>query len=355
MRRLLFLLLIVAAAMAALVKAGEFGLGPVVVTREDEQKLILLLKNPRDEATKPGISLRIPFLEEVRTFDRRWLHLNSKARLVQTMDRERVVVDNYVIWRIADPLQFYKSFPTGIEKAELQIDREVGGNLREVVGQHSIPQVLTEERESIMNAVTEKSAQALVRFGIEVRDVRINRTELPPGAEENVYARMRAERERLARKHRAEGEEQARTIRADADRRARVIVAEAREKAERLRGEGEAEAARIYADAYARDLGFYEFVRSLDAYRKTLGEGTTLVLPPEHEFFHTLNKGGSDLRPSAPPPVAAPAPAPAAARPAAAARPPAAAPAPVPAPPPAAAPEPPPPGAVPPAGEATAP
>lgn len=311
MRRLLFLGLVVAAALVALVKAGEYGIGPVVVTREDEQKLILLLKDPREEATQPGLSLRIPFLEEVRTFDRRWLHLNSKSRLVQTMDRERVLVDNYVIWRISDPLQFYKAFPTGVEKAELQIDREVGANLREVVGQHSIPEVLTEKREAIMKQVSEQSAAALRRFGIEVRDVRINRTELPPGAEENVYARMRAERERLARKHRAEGEEQARTIRADADRRARVIVAEAREKSERLRGEGEAEAARIYADAYARDADFYEFVRSLEAYRKTLGEGTTLVLPPEHEFFHTLNTGGSDLRPSAPPPVAAPPPAPA--------------------------------------------
>jgi membrane protease subunit HflC len=316
MRRLLFFLLVVAASLAALVKAGEYGLGPVVVTREDEQKLILLLGNPRERATQPGLALRLPFLEEVRTFDRRWLHLNSKPRLVQTVDRERIVVDNYVIWRIADPLQFYKSFPTGIEKAEMQIDREVGGNIREVVGQNSIPQVLTETRDAIMAEVTKKSAEALRRFGIEVRDVRINRTELPPGAEENVYARMRAERERLARLHRAEGEEQARTIRADADRRARVIVAEAREKAERLRGAGDAESARIYAAAYSRDPAFYEFVRSLEAYRKALGEGTTLVLPPDHGFFHTLREGGSDLVPSAappppPPPVAAPAPAPA--------------------------------------------
>jgi membrane protease subunit HflC len=310
MRRVLFLLLIVAAGLAALVKAGEYGLGPVVVTREDEQKLILLLGDPRDRATGPGLALRLPFLEEVRSFDRRWLHLNSKPRLVQTIDRERVVVDNYVIWRIADPLQFYKSFPTGTEKAELQIDREVGGNLREVVGQNSIPQVLTEKRDAIMAEVTRKSAEALRRFGIEVRDVRINRTELPGGAEENVYARMRAERERLARKHRAEGEEQARTIRADADRRARVIVAEAREKAERLRGTGEAESARIYSDAYSRDPDFYAFVRSLEAYRKALGEGTTVVLPPEHQFFHAFTKGGTDLRrPAPPPPIAAPPPA----------------------------------------------
>jgi membrane protease subunit HflC len=312
MRRLLFFVLIVAAGFAALVKAGEYGFGPIVVTREDEQKLILLLKNPREHATQPGISFKIPFLEEVRTFDRRWLHLNSESQPVQTIDRERIVVDNYVIWRINDPLAFFRHFPEGNDRAELQIDREVGGNLREVVGRHSIPEVLSEKREAIMQEVTVKSAEALKPYGIEVRDVRINRTELPPGAEGNVYARMRAERERLARKHRAEGEEQARTIRAEADRQARVIVAEAREKSERLRGTGEAESARIYSDAYSRDPAFYQFVRSLEAYRNTLGEGTTLVLPPEHQFFKTLETGGSDLKatPMPPSPVATPPPAP---------------------------------------------
>lgn len=303
------LLLVAAAAAAALIKAGEFGIGPVVVTREDEQKLILTLGDPRDEATTPGLTWRIPLLQEVRTFDRRWLHLNSKPRIVQTMDRERIVVDNYVIWRIADPLQFYKSFPMGIEKAELQIDREVGGSVREVIGRHGIPQVLTERRDAIMEEVTKLSAGSLQRFGIEVADVRINRTELPQGAEENVYARMRAERDRLARKHRAEGEEQARTIRAEADRLARVTIASARQAAETLRGEGDAEAARIYADAYGRDEAFYDFTRSLEAYRKTLGEGTTVVLSPDHEFFRSLNRGGRDLPP---PPAASPPRAPAA-------------------------------------------
>jgi len=341
------IVLVLAAAFAALVKAGEYGLGPVVVTREDEQKLILTLGDPREHATQPGLSWRIPLLQDVRTFDRRWLHLNSKPRIVQTMDRERIVVDNYVIWRIADPLQFYKSFPTGVDRAEHQIDREVGASVREVIGRNSIPQVLTERRDAIMEEVTQRSAASLRRFGIDVADVRINRTELPSGAEENVYARMRAERERLARKHRAEGEEEARTIRADADRRARLTIAAARQAAETLRGEGDAEASRIYADSYGRDRAFYDFVRSLDAYRKTLGEGTTLVLPPQHEFFRTLHGGGRDL--PAPPPVASgppaapepalerpragPAPAPPAERPA-----PAPAPGPSPAQPPGAAP-----------------
>jgi modulator of FtsH protease HflC len=336
MRRLLFFGLVLAAAFAALVKAGEYGIGPIVITREDEQKLILVLQNPSDHATTPGISFRWPFISEVRTFDRRWLHLNSESQPVQTVDRERIVVDNYVIWRISDPLGFYRHFPEGNDRAELQIDREVGGNLREVVGRHSIPEVLSEKREAIMAEVTAKSAEALENFGIEVRDVRINRTELPPGAEENVYARMRAERERLARKHRAEGEEQARGIRAEADRQARVIGGEAREKSERLRGTGDAESAHVYAEAYSRDPGFYQFVRSLEAYRKTLGEGTTLVLPPDHEFFRILTTGGSDLKPTAPPPAVASPPPPPAVAPAPAAAPaatpaPAAAPTPAPA------------------------
>jgi len=309
MRRILTLIVVAAAFFVGFVKAAEFDLGPLVVTREDEQKLILLLGTPREHATRPGLSWRIgiPVLEEVITFDRRWLHLDSRPREIPTMDQERVVIDHYVIWRIADALQFYKSFPQGRERAERIIDQEIGDNVREVIGRHSILEVLTEQREAIMLEITEKSSSGLERFGIAVADVRINRTELPARTEENVYARMRAERERLARKHRAEGEEQALTIRADADRRARITVAKAQEEAEGLRGQGEAEATRIYAEAYGQDVEFYHFQRSLEAYRKTLGTGTTMVLPPSHEFFRLLQTGGMEMgRPGSPPPVSAP-------------------------------------------------
>jgi membrane protease subunit HflC len=305
MRRMFTGLIVLAAVFVGLVKAAEFDIGPLVVTRADEQKLILLLGTPRERATEPGLAWRIglPVLERVIPFDRRWLHLNSHPREIPTIDQERIVVDHYVVWRIADVLQFYKSFPQGRERAERIIDQEVGDNLREVIGRHSILEVLTEAREKIMLEITEKSSAGLERFGIELDDVRINRTELPTRTEENVYARMRAERERLARKHRAEGEEQALTIRADADRRAIVTVAEAKEESERLRGHGEAESTRIYAEAYGQDADFYRFQRSLEAYRKTLGTGTTMVLPPSHEFFRLLQTGGTDL---APPPVSSP-------------------------------------------------
>jgi membrane protease subunit HflC len=160
-----------------------------------------------------------------------------------------------------------------------------------VIGQHTLVEVLKDKRAEIMEEIGQKSGQALERFGIEINDVRINRTELPRGAEENVYARMRAERERQARKNRAEGEEQARRIRAEADREARVVVAEARGQAEIERGTGDAEATRIYAEAYSRDAEFYAFLRSLEAYRRTIGEGTTMVLLPDHEFFRMLSHG----------------------------------------------------------------
>jgi membrane protease subunit HflC len=125
-----------------------------------------------------------------------------------------------------------------------------------------------------------------------IRDVRINRTELPPATTQNVYARMRTERERLARKYRAEGDEEGRTIHAQADRDALVTVADARKDAEILRGEGDALAAGIYAEAYNADPEFYGFVRSLEAYRKTIGKGTTMVLPPSSEFFRAFQDPG---------------------------------------------------------------
>jgi membrane protease subunit HflC len=158
--------------------------------------------------------------------------------------------------------------------------------------------VLKEERRSILEQITQESADAVKRFGVEVLDVRINRTELPRGTEENVYARMRAERDRLARKYRAEGEEQGRAIRAEADREARVIVAKARRDAETERGVGDAESARIYAEAYSEAEEFYAFTRGLEAYRNTLGERTTFVLPPDHEFFKLFQSGGEMPAPS---------------------------------------------------------
>jgi modulator of FtsH protease HflC len=267
------------------------GFGPVVMNREGEQRIAVLLGDPVAVILEPGLALTVPFVN-IQVLDGRWRHLSTKPRLVQTLDLEQIMVDHYAVWRISDPLQFRRTFPTGVQDAEAQIDRQVSGQAREVIGKKRLMQVLKEEREAVLAEIAKKSNAAVERFGVEISDVRLSRTELPKQTEENVFARMRAERDRLARKYRAEGDQQARSIRAEADREARVIRAEAQRDAEVERGRGDAEAARIYAEAYSTDADFYAFVRGLEAYRKTLGKGTTFVLPPDHEFFRLFQSGG---------------------------------------------------------------
>jgi len=304
MRRFLLIALVLVAVAAGLIWAGGLGLGPVLITREGEQKMVLFFGNPVHVQREPGIWWRVPLATRVLTFDSRYLYADIAPGEVPTRNQERIVVDNYVIWRVDDPRRFFESFRGDFQRARQRIGDVVAAALRAEIGRRTIPQVLTEDRVEIMDGITEDARQTLADSGIEVRDVRINRTELPEGIIENVYARMRSERERLARQYRAEGEEQARRIRAEADREARVIVARARRDAEILRGEGDARAAAIYAEAYGADPGFFGFWRSLEAYRGTLGEGTTLVLPPSSPFFRALQDPGA-VPEAAPSPAAA--------------------------------------------------
>ncbi len=297
MRRLLIVLIVSVALVLGLVQLGYYDLGPVVITQPDEQKLVLFFSNPRDEATRPGVSARVPLADEVMTFDSRWQFLDSETVRIQTRERVPLEVDNYVVWRISDPLAFFQSFSAGTAKAEDRIDREVNARVREIVGTKTLDEVVTTQRDEIMQEITRQSREKLAPFGIEVNDVRIVSTDLPSGPLQNVYDRMRAERERLAREFRAKGDQQAREIRAEADKQARVRVAQARESAEKLRGEGDARSAKIYAEAYNANPDFYRFTRSLEAYRNTLGEGDTLVLPPDHEFFGILQSGGNGRPP----------------------------------------------------------
>lgn len=290
-RAAVFALFGLAFAMLA-IAAGNLGIPPVVITREGEQKVVLLFGDVRD-VTTPGLSLALPFVEVIRTYPSAWLYNSTDAQGIQTQDGEQLVVDNYTIWRIADPSQFMRSFGT-VDAAEQRIDRVVRDGVRNVIGQHTLSEVLESQRAAIMATITEGAQQQLSPLGVEVSDVRINRTELPPGTEESVYARMKTERERLAKKNRAEGDERARKIRAEADRDARVIVANARRESEIQRGIGDAEAARIYGAAYSAEPDFYAFVRSLEAYRKAIDGKTTLVLSPDTEFFRYFEGQGRE-------------------------------------------------------------
>jgi membrane protease subunit HflC len=248
MTRLLVIAGVLIGLWAGLVAAGNVGLGPLVITREGEQKLILLLGDVR-KVTEPGWALRLPLLEDVEKYDRRLLFLDSEPLPIQTRDEERIVIDNYAVWRIDDPVAFRRSFPAGMAQAQSRIDRAVRNDVREVIGRQTLADVLKDERVAIMREITEQTQATLSQ----------------------------------------EGDEKARRIRAEAEREARVIVAEAHRDAEIVRGEGDAAATQIYGEAYGEAPEFYAFVRTLEAYRKTLGSDTTLVTSPRSDFFRFLD------------------------------------------------------------------
>ena len=302
MKWFVMLVILFGAVFVGLVAAGEGGWnrGPVVVTLEGEQKLVLRL-GEAVRVADPGLSWIIPGLEKAEPFDVRWNDLDSEPNLMQTRDGEQLTIDSYVIWRVVDVEAFRRSFQEDRERAVKRIDRAMRDDVREVIGRHTLHEVLDKKRGAIMQEITENTRADVKPLGIAVADVRINRTELPAATMNSVYARMKTERERLARKTRAEGEERARKIRADADAEARVLVAKARRDAEITKGEGDAEATRLYGESYGNAPEFYAFTRSLEAYRKTINANTTLVLSPDSEFFRFFESAGGNRRPPASP------------------------------------------------------
>jgi len=253
------------------------------------QAVVVQLGEPVRTVREPGLYARIPFVQEVLYFDRRILGYNAQPRELLTVDKQQLVVDNYARWRVIDPLEFYRTVRNEAG-ATSRLDDILYSNVRETLGRHTLEEIVSKKRSQLLEEVTKRSNQNAQGYGIEVIDVRVKRADLPEKNEQNVFNRMRTERERLAKKFRAEGEEEKRKITSEADKEVRILMAEARQRAEIIRGEGDAQAVRIFADAYGRDPEFYAFVRTLEAYRKTLGEGTTLILSPSSRFFRLLKE-----------------------------------------------------------------
>jgi len=285
--RFFFVLVVLAALLVGMVWAAQVDRGPLVINREDQYRIILRLGRPIDEMVEAGWRLRVPLLDEVQVFDRRLQYLNAAATEIEIAENQRLIVDYYVIWQIASPLEFRRSFPGGVREASDRIQQRVGALVGASIGNLTMRELLA--RAQVLETLDARASEDLVSNGVRVVDVRINRTELPLKAEAATFEQMREQRRAISREKRAIGQRAARELRAQAERKALETVASARSRAEVLRGEGDAEAARIYAQAYGKDPDFYGFVRSLEAYRKTLGERTTLVVPPDHEFFRFLD------------------------------------------------------------------
>jgi membrane protease subunit HflC len=299
--RLLFIPIVLGAFLVAILWAAQIDMGPLVINRADEYRLILRFGKPVAVLTEPGIEdgikLRIPLIDEVQVFDKKIQYLNAAATEIEIAGNERLIIDYFVLWQIDSPLEFRRSFPGGSGEAQKRIQRTVGSLVGDAVGNLSMAELLA--RAEALDSLDEQATHELAANGVRVIDVRINRTELPLQTESATFEQMREQRRAISREKRAIGEREAREIRAKADREATEMVAQANADSEVLRGEGDAGAARIYAEAYGRDPEFYAFVRSLAAYRKTLGIRTTLVVPPDHEFFKYLDPGSPTLAPTA--------------------------------------------------------
>jgi membrane protease subunit HflC len=254
---------------------------------ETEQAIVTRMGKYVRTIKEPGLHAKLPLIETVYRFEDRLLAYDAMAREIITADKKNLVMDNYSRWRIKDPLKFYQTV-RDVAGAQARLDDIVYSELREELGRHTLTEVISTHREAIMHTVAERCIEKETDYGIEIIDVRIKRADLPSAVEKSVYDRMSAERHRIARRYRSEGEEEAVKIKASTDKEKVIILADAYRKAERIKGEGDAEAIKIYAKAFERDPEFYGFLRTLEAYQKSLSEGTTVVLPSDSEFFRYL-------------------------------------------------------------------
>jgi len=262
----------------------------VFTVDERQQVVILQLGKPVRTLQEPGLHFKLPVpFQNAVTFDDRLLEYDVAPEEVLSKDKKTLIVDNYVRWKIIDPLVFLQTVQA-IPTAVTRLDDIVYSELRRELGTHNMSEIITETREEIMEVVTKASDEATTQYGIEVIDVRIKRVDLPRENEESIYARMDAERKRQANKFRSEGEEEAQKIRASTEKDKTIILANAYKEAEEIRGIGEARALEIYANAFSKDTDFYEFMRTLEAYKKIIDGKTTLVLPADSKLFKTLNE-----------------------------------------------------------------
>ena len=247
--------------------------------------------------TEPGLYFKLPLIENIRLYDRRIQTLDTKdAERIQTTEKNNVLVDSFVKYRIIDVKQFFVSTGGDISKAEIRLSQSVNNDLRDEFSKRTLSEVISGEREKIMESLRVKTDADARSIGIEVLDVRLKRVDLVPEISADIYKRMDSERKRVANELRSTGSGEAEKIRADAERQREIILAEAYREAQKIKGEGDAGAARIYAQAFSKNPEFYSFYRIMEAYRSSFrNKSDVMILEPSSDFFKYLknpNKGG---------------------------------------------------------------
>lgn len=262
---------------------------------QTQQALVLEFGKPKRLVTEPGLKVKIPFIQNVSYFDKRLLDLDSAPQEVIAADQKRLVVDAFARWRITDPLLFYQTV-SDERIARSQLGAFLEASLRRVLGSSSFEAVVRDERNELMQKITDQVNAEAKGIGVNVLDVRIKRADLPEANSLAIFRRMQTERQREAAEIRAQGEEASRRIRATADRQVTVLKAEATGESERIRGDGDAEKNAVFAGAFGKDPDFFAFYRSMQAYQSALQSGDTrLLLSPTSQFFQYFNDSAGGI------------------------------------------------------------
>ena len=275
-----------------LVVLGVIAYQSLFVVQEINQAIVLQFGDPKKVIAKPGLQVKIPFIQNVVFLDRRILSLDPQPEEVIASDQKRLIVDAYARFKIVDPLKFYIS--VGDERvARSRLATIINSRLRSVLGTQSLATLLSEDRTKQMAIIQEGVNTEAEGFGITIIDVRIKRADLPQANSEAIYKRMQTEREREAKEFRAKGAEMAVTITSTADKEVTVILANANKQSEIMKGEGDGKRNKIFADAFGKDPAFFSFYRAMQAYEKALiGGDTSLILSPDSDFFKFFGKTG---------------------------------------------------------------
>jgi modulator of FtsH protease HflC len=250
--------------------------------------IILELQKPKKIITEPGLYFKIPFIQQVRYFSKQLLDNDSPPAEVITKDKKNLLIDNFTVWKIVDPLKFLETVRNA-EGAEARLDDILFSELRVEMGTHQLIDIVTETREIIMDKVSKEASKKASEYGIEIVAIRIKRTDLPPEIANSIFNRMKTERERIAKEYRSEGREEATKIRAETDKEKTILIANAYKKEQETRGEGDGISTKIYAEAYQSDPKFYSFMRSMEAYKNSFKTDTTLLMSKESDFLEFLN------------------------------------------------------------------
>lgn len=283
-------------AIIILVALGLLTVSSIFVINEGERGIVFQfskIKRDSDGEMRifaPGLHFKIPFIERVNKIDARIQTLDGAPDRFVTAEKKDVLVDSYVKWKIVDFSTFYVRTAGGnIDNASALLKQKVNNGLRTEFGRRTIAQIVSGDRDSLMEEAMLSAESSKVDLGIEVVDVRVKRINLPEEVSNSIYERMRAERQAVAQEHRSQGREKAEVLRATVDAKVTVMIANAKKQAFTLRGEGDALAAKVYSDAYGKDAEFFSFVRSLEAYENSFSsKSDILVVKPDSDFFNYL-------------------------------------------------------------------